>query len=534
VPRFAIISLGLALLLAGCGNASEIETKGFSNLADYYSQEIAWESCPNEMFIDNDYFADGFEKNRAECAKVLVPASYSDLSLGVFSIQLMKDPAKVAGGDALFINPGGPGGSGVDMVQFLGVSKKMRENFDIIGFDPRGVKFSDEIRCDDDLDLRSYFEIDFYVDSDEEVAEYERFVDEYMADCVKKNPLWWTVNTENTVRDLDILRQVITGDKPLNFSGTSYGTTIAIEYLRLFSQNVGKFILDSPTENNVETIDAILRDVAAFDESFLRLFEKCAEDTACHAKSVDEVSQIIKSALLSADNGDLNGIFGLEESSNFKDKTKGSGALLFDGLFMMTYYPADEIYKDFRSALNQVKLLDYSVFEWYGFVYHGYDPETKARDNSDEIVEIVNCLDEDRRKFESREEILERQKQIAQVAPIYHFLTTPTNEYVYIPKQQGCDWTWLAFEDDSIANPPDSFLDPVNDTGRPVLIIASRNDNATPYSGAVNTAKFLKSPLITLEGDGHGVAYDGNECITKIIDDYLFNDVLPTGDVVCE
>jgi predicted alpha/beta hydrolase family esterase len=66
------------------------------------------------------------------------------------------------------------------------------------------------------------------------------------------------------------------------------------------------------------------------------------------------------------------------------------------------------------------------------------------------------------------------------------------------------------------------------------LIIASRNDNATPYSGAVSTAKFLRSPLVTLEGDGHGVAYSGNKCLENVIRDYLINDVTLTEDIVCE
>lgn len=529
--------LGVVLVfVTGCNQAQEaaeeVPAESLSGLSDYYNQEINWVECDDSLFLESDYFVAGFSKRDALCTKVRVPASYQDLSIGVFEIQLMKDPGEV-GAEALFINPGGPGGSGVELVQYVAMTDEIRANFDVIGFDPRGVKDSDEIRCDDEKDLASYFQFDFYIDSDLEVEEYEKFSDDYYQDCVSKNPLWWLVNTENTVRDLDILREVV-GSEKLNFSGSSYGTTIAIEYLRLFGENAGKIILDSPVENNVESDDEILRDLASFDEAFERLFEKCAQDAKCPGESVDEVAGIIKTALEKSDEGELTGVNGISENPDYENRTVGSGALLFDGIFQMTYYPVDDIYSEFSAGMNELKILDYPVFEWYGLSYHGYDPETMKRTNSDEILEIVNCLDTDSRRFDTAAELLELDAKIKEVAPLYHYLLTPENDYFYLPARQGCEWSWLAFEDPAIPDPPEAFLDPVNETGKPVLIIASRNDNATPYSGAVSTAKFLRSPLVTLEGDGHGVAYSGNKCLENVIRDYLINDVTLTEDIVCE
>lgn len=536
------LSLGLFLgviliFVTGCNSEQqpqqeEVQSTFSPDLSEYSNQEIDWAECADSLFLESDYFAAGFSKQDALCTKVRVPASYQDLSIGVFELQLMKDPGE-SGNQALFINPGGPGGSGVEYVQYVTMTDEIKDKFDIIGFDPRGVKDSDEIRCDDEKDLASYFEFDFYIDSDSEVEEYQKFSDSYYQDCISNNPLWWLVNTENTVRDLDILREVV-GSEKLNFSGSSYGTTIAIEYLRLFGENAGKIILDSPVENNIERNDEILRDLESSEKAFERLFEMCAQDEKCPGESVEEVAGIIKEALQKSDEGELTGVYGISENPDYESRTVGSGALLFDGIFQMTYYPVDDIYSDFKAGMNELKILDYPVFEWYGLTYHGYDPETMKRTNSDEILEIVNCLDTDSRRFDTEAELLELEAEIKKVAPLYHYLLTPENNYFYLTERQGCEWSWLAFEDPDITNPPEAFLDPVNETGKPVLIIASRNDNATPYSGAINTAKFLRSPLVTLEGDGHGVAYSGNKCLDDVITDYLINDVMLTEDIVCE
>ncbi len=525
------------VFVAGCsGESSEkevVESSPLASLADYYSQEVKWESCSDDLFIDSDYFADGFKKSDVVCGELRVPASYSDLSVGVFEIQLMKRESGKADASHLFINPGGPGGSGVQYLQFIQLSDEVKENFDVVGFDPRGVGFSDEIRCDDERDLKSFFQFDFYIDNEAEYLEAEKLSEEFIDDCIRDNPLWWSVNTENTVRDLDILRSSV-GDDLLNYAGTSYGTTIGIEYVRLFGENAGKVIFDSVVENNVDKDAGILRDLESINGSLDRLFERCAEDTGCWGSTVEEVTANIKSAMVAADEGELTGVYGIENSEGYTNRTVGSAYLLFDGIFQMTYWPVDEIYGEFKAGMNELKEFDYPIFEWYGLTYNGYEPETKKRDNSAEILEIVNCLDVDSREFKTEAEILEFEDQIASVAPVYYELWRSDTEYLYIPEKQGCAWSWRAFDDPAIPDPPEKFLDPVNETGKEFLVVTSRLDNVTPYSGAVNTAKFLKSRLVVLEGDGHGMAFTGNECLDEVVSDYLIRDVLPQDGFSCE
>src|SRR5262245_41482197 len=87
-----------------------------------------------------------------ECATVQVPLDYDSSSGGTISIALVRLPATDPGRriGSLFINPGGPGGSGVDVVLQAGpflYSDEVRARFDIVGFDPRGIIRSTSFRC---------------------------------------------------------------------------------------------------------------------------------------------------------------------------------------------------------------------------------------------------------------------------------------------------------------------------------------------------------------------------------------------------
>src|SRR5438128_895870 len=100
---------------------------------------ISWSSCNRDL-------------GPFECGTVQVPLDYSDPSGAAISIAVVRlpaaDPARRIG--SLFINPGGPGGSGVDFALFAApflFSSEVRAKFDIVGFDPRGVARSTALRC---------------------------------------------------------------------------------------------------------------------------------------------------------------------------------------------------------------------------------------------------------------------------------------------------------------------------------------------------------------------------------------------------
>ena len=86
-----------------------------------------------------------------QCGTLSVPLSYSDpggkqIQLAMFRLPA-KDPSKRIG--TILVNPGGPGGSGVQFARLygLGFPESIRARFDILGWDPRGVGASDPIDC---------------------------------------------------------------------------------------------------------------------------------------------------------------------------------------------------------------------------------------------------------------------------------------------------------------------------------------------------------------------------------------------------
>ena len=78
------------VFVAGCSGEGSSDRAPLSSLSNYYSQDGGWDDCLDEMFIDKDYFAPGFDKSDVVCGRVKVPASYTDFSVGVFNIQMMK------------------------------------------------------------------------------------------------------------------------------------------------------------------------------------------------------------------------------------------------------------------------------------------------------------------------------------------------------------------------------------------------------------------------------------------------------------
>src|SRR6266498_2052468 len=87
-----------------------------------------------------------------ECGTVQVPLDYDSPNGTTISLAVVRlpatDPAHRIG--SLFLNPGGPGGSGVDFTLFAGpylYNESVRAHFDLVGFDPRGVIRSTALRC---------------------------------------------------------------------------------------------------------------------------------------------------------------------------------------------------------------------------------------------------------------------------------------------------------------------------------------------------------------------------------------------------
>ena len=253
-------------------------------LESFYSQTIDWKDC-----------SDGTAS--FQCGTVTVPLDYDHPDGQTITIALKKLPASDGNAEhgSLFLNPGGPGGSGVEaMTSAPRVSEELRAAYDIIGFDPRGVGQSTPITCwtNDEIKQHLANPSDDAGPTDplkgvtyKNVAAQNK-IDRGAANaarCAQHSQvpeLLDHVGTRDVARDLDILRAT-NGNAKLNYLGTSYGTYIGAIYADLFPAHVGRTVLNAAMNPSRYRTDSDA-EVVAFKEGALRQYvEHCQAQNGC-------------------------------------------------------------------------------------------------------------------------------------------------------------------------------------------------------------------------------------------------------------
>jgi pimeloyl-ACP methyl ester carboxylesterase len=190
------------------------------------------------------------------CATAAVPTDYDDPDGPTTTLALTKLPASGTPKQrlgTLFVNPGGPGGSGVDFVQAaakLIYAPEVLQRYDVLGFDPRGVARSEPATCfaTEDEELTSPLLQTSYPLPGREEKPFIRDTWRLAHLCQTRSPgRFASASTANVARDMDLLRQAV-GDQRLTYVGYSYGTYLGATYARLFGDRVGRFVLDGTVD----------------------------------------------------------------------------------------------------------------------------------------------------------------------------------------------------------------------------------------------------------------------------------------------
>ena len=499
-----------ALPAVGPAPAASSKAAVPQGLESFYSQKVEWYDCVATAGVEKSADRTGFQ-----CAKVTVPLDYSQPDGQTIEIAMKKHLAtgSVRQG-TLFMNPGGPGGSGVDNVgamattTFAGVQKA----YDIIGFDPRGVGSSTAITCSTDAEAKAMEGVSPVDGAGAPVAfekratvMSERFK-QLEADCAsrtKPTELLDHVDTVSVARDLDVLR-ALSGDQKLNYTGFSYGTYLGATYAELFPANTGRLVLDGALDPSLSYSERRQGQALGFERALRNYVAWCQSGQSCPLTGdTDAGLQQVGDVFTSANQSPV-------PSSDPNRPVTGEEMKRIVGFIL--YFP-ESSWSAVSEALGQV------INEHDASAFRAMADQIAAQPQVNAGANIgINCLDY--RVEGNMATWTAQSKELERIAPRFATVTEAGD--------LGCQaWGHTGTQ-------PSKALHAKG--AAPILVVGTTGDPATPYEWSVALADQLESgQLLTWEGNGHGAYTNSGHgpCVTEAVDTYLLTGTMPKKGLTC-
>jgi pimeloyl-ACP methyl ester carboxylesterase len=463
-----------------------------------------------------------------QCAVVKVPLDYDSPHGKKIPIALTRLPAtdQAHRVGSLFLNPGGPGGSGVEYVVFAGPSlytPEVRARFDLIGFDPRGIARSSQLRCFNSQKRWIFTPFPFPTTPAEE-AEWMA-TDLYLdAKCAANaGPIASHMSTANVARDLDVLRAAV-GDAGLSYAGVSYGSYLGVTYANLFPSHVRALIVDGVL-NPVEWATGTPADAG------LPFSTRLGSHLGAQA-TLDEFFRL-------CDAGGANCAFGPDSAARFA----ALAARLQANPLVVTNPDGSTFVYGYSNLIGDTLGAMYSSVEWEEFA--GFlaflDSATSGARLQHALPSFGRAAYEPRLPFPK----LRRYENFLEGFPGVACADTdnPGNYAAWHDAAAGTAgegyfgplWTWITsicaqwpFHDD------DRYTGPFTaTTANPILVIGNDFDPATPYPGAQAVASMMPGArLLTVHGWGHTSLFL-SACADEVQARYLIDLQLPAPGAQC-
>ncbi|SFN34848.1 alpha/beta hydrolase [Mycetocola miduiensis] len=505
--RMALLALPvcLALSLSGCVTAffpapETTSTPTGEDVADslrpFYEQQLIWEPCNDGM----------------QCSTATAPMDWENPDAGDIELALVRKPASGNPIGSLLINPGGPGASGFDYIAQsvdAAADARLQANFDIVGFDPRGVNRSTPVSCLEPAEMDEYL----YGIADNErgseawIAEVTASAEGFAAACAENTGEFLEfVDTVSAARDLDMLRASL-GDEKLNYLGYSYGTFLGASYAELHPKTTGRLVLDGAIDPASSIYEVNEAQAKGFESALAAYLDACLGSRDCpFTGSAEEALSTIGDLMASVDETPIK---------NSDGRKLGASALLTAIIYPL-YFPAGEAWPQLSEMLASVMNGNAEYAFAFADAYNGRLEDGTYDNNTTEAFIAYNCRDYTHNADPAR--MAEEAAKLAKAAPVIG----PYFGYGDI----GCAaWSY----------PDGAERDEIHAAGAaPILVIGTTNDPATPYVWAEALADQLESGvLVTYQGEGHTGYNKGSRCVDAVVDDFFIDGTVPGSDPQC-
>ncbi len=460
-------------------------------LAGFYGQRLEWHDCSGGV----------------QCARLTVPVDYTEPGGATLRIAVNRKVSSGTHRGSLVFNPGGPGVAGLPFIRSASsvASAAVREHYDVVGFDPRGIGASRALQCLTDRQLDAFLAQDGTPDSPAEESGLQHQGELLAAGCLRDDPaLTAHMGTRDVARDLDVLRAAL-GDARLTYLGKSYGTYLGALYAGLFPDRVGRLVLDGPLDPSATNLDNARIQATGFQRALGSFLDDCLTRPSCPLRGGRAQAESQLSSMLEATDAHPLRAAGSRVATQ---------ALATYGVAIGLY---DTGYWQFlRQAIGEALDGDGDSLLALADFYNDRGPGGHYTTNTSEAIYAVNCLDRPERSTLAT--FRADAADAARISPIF-------GPYIVWSNLPCATWPV----------PAEGAPEPVEAVGSaPILVVGTTRDPATPYESAQALAGQLDAGhLLTYDGDGHTAYRTGSGCVDKVVDAYLLAGAVPADGVRC-
>jgi pimeloyl-ACP methyl ester carboxylesterase len=503
VRRSALaVLLAVVLTVAGCDSPTThwgSRTSGAGSSSSS-AATVNWRSCPEVAKATLGKIPPNVTY---ECGKVSVPQDWSKPTGKQFGVALLRARATHQTNriGSLLVDPGGPGGSGVDLATYLsvGLPAEITQRFDIVGFDPRGVGQSDKVKCFSDADLDASFGADPDPVSQQEFDKAVALSRKMAQSCGDKyGDNLRLFSTEQAARDMDAIRAAL-GEQKLTYLGYSYGTLLGAVYAQLFPTRVRALVLDGAVDPTLDSMASAESQAKGFEHAFDNFAAWCKAN-AGKCPIAPDARGAVTSAIDSARRSPVPGPGGRAATAGWV-QTAVVASLYSQEQWSQLAVAIDSLRKG--SAANVLQLADsYAERNAQGRYSNLFDANI-----------VVNCTDDN--ATPPVDKLRSLQTEWRKKYPLFGASTALDLVCAQWPGKR------------------DPYPAGAAKGAPPIVVVGTTGDPATPYEQTPKLANMLGvGVVLTWQGEGH-TAYPQTRCITNAVNRYLIDLTVPAKGTTC-